>query len=145
MIGRAGRAGKAEKGDSILMCDKKDLVKVEKMLISKIDDTVSVFIKDTTYIKTLILNLIGTKLCKNFDDIHDSSKCMLSRVQQNKFGVNMKKIFVETLKNLLNEGVVIKKSQYTKSNGLLTLSYNLRGTGTNLYGTDFLLVNKLLR
>ncbi|CAG9801302.1 unnamed protein product [Chironomus riparius] len=115
MIGRAGRAGKSEKGDSILMCDKKDFEKVANMLTSKMEDTFSAYLKDTKYVKELIINLIGTGLCKNFEELHDYSKCMLSRVQQDRFDMDMKTIFIDKLKELLEAGQLNQKFQSKKS------------------------------
>lgn len=41
MVGRAGRAGFGEVGESILICEKQDLPKVRKLFISPMDQTLS--------------------------------------------------------------------------------------------------------
>lgn len=143
MIGRAGRVGKADKGDSILICDQKDFHKVRNLLTSKMDDTISAYLRNASHFRALIINLIGTNLCRNFDELHDYSKCMLSRVQQQKFGTNMKTIFTETLKELLNEGLVVQQTQTKKSKLTAIFSYSINGEDKDVFKEDQFSINKL--
>lgn len=41
MVGRAGRAGLGETGESILICEKADLPKIRKLFMSPMDEVVS--------------------------------------------------------------------------------------------------------
>lgn len=71
MVGRAGRAGKCDSGESIVICEPKDLEKLTDLLCSKMDETVSGYVNDTSgkYLKTTILNLIGLKAARSIDDL----------------------------------------------------------------------------
>jgi POLQ-like helicase len=141
MIGRAGRAGKSQKGDSILMCDKKDFQKVANILSTKMNDTVSSYINNACHFQGLIINLIGTGLCKNFEELHDYSKCMLSRVQQDRFDVDMKAIFIQTLNDLLDVSVVSVKFQTKNSKRPPIFTH--QGTETVIHAEDHFEINNL--
>lgn len=69
MIGRAGRAGIDDKGDSILIVDKKDLEKVENLFLC---DTICVSSLCSTSIDdfaSVVLTLISLKIGKNLEEI----------------------------------------------------------------------------
>lgn len=71
MVGRAGRAGKCDSGESIVICSPKDVEKLTDLLCSKMDETVSGFVNDSSgkLLKTTILNFVGLKAAKSIDDL----------------------------------------------------------------------------
>jgi replicative superfamily II helicase len=60
MVGRAGRAGKSETGDSILICSTRDYQMLKNLLCSKMDETVSGFMNDLSgkFMRTVVQNLL---------------------------------------------------------------------------------------
>jgi POLQ-like helicase len=109
MIGRASRAGIVEEGESVLFCSQKDYPKVFEMLTSQMDFTTSVFLERDSVIRTSIVNLFSLKVCKTINELLQFSSCLLAHVQENNHQKNMKEIFIESVKELLIERVIVAK------------------------------------
>lgn len=111
MIGRAGRAGKSETGESILICDPKDYDKLVNLLTSRMDNTTSAYINDTFLFRSLTLDLIGTGLCKSYDDLTEFTKYLLCYVQQELFHEKLNDIVVKAIEDLLIDGAIEPNSK----------------------------------
>lgn len=142
MIGRAGRAGKAETGESILICDQKDYQKLINLLTSRMDSTTSAFIHDKLLFRSLALDLIGTGLCKSYEDLMEFTKYLLCHVQQEQFDDKLSDIIAKTLEELLVERAIVhdfKSLGYQKP----VSKFKLNNEDVFLYPNDELHVSKL--
>ncbi|KAF2076111.1 hypothetical protein CYY_002573 [Polysphondylium violaceum] len=70
MVGRAGRAGIDEFGESILVCDAYNAEKAKKLVVSPIDTLISMIKSDKSFQK-IVLDAISANLAKNIDEILD--------------------------------------------------------------------------
>ncbi|CAG9797215.1 unnamed protein product [Chironomus riparius] len=142
MIGRAGRAGKAETGESILICDQKDYQKLVNLLTSKMDSTTSAFISNKFLFRSLALDLIGTGLCKSYEDLMEFTKYLLCHVQQEQFDDKLSDVIAKSVEELLVEGAIIhnfKSLGYQKP----IAKFKLNNEDVYLFPGDELSVSKL--
>lgn len=142
MIGRAGRAGKAETGESILICDQKDYQKLVNLLTSRMDSTTSAFIGNKLLFRSLALDLIGTGLCKSYEDLMEFTKYLLCHVQQEQFDTTLSDVIAKTIEELLVECAIVhdfKSLGYQKP----VSKFKLNGEDAYLYPSDELHVSKL--
>ncbi|XP_014219348.1 helicase POLQ-like [Copidosoma floridanum] len=114
MIGRAGRAGFGEIGESILICNKSDTDKVRKLLSSKMNDTTSSLHTEVDrginnlIISSVLLSTVTTRL-----SIHELISKTLLQIQEDKLGINVKQIVDKALTQLLNSGILRVKQTNT--------------------------------
>lgn len=109
MIGRAGRAGKSEIGDSILICNRNEEQKVTKLLTSRMDFTVSNFITDPTNFYPMVLNLLSNNLVKNYDGIEEFMTYTLAAVQQVNYDRDVFASVKDVIQGLYMEGAIEHK------------------------------------
>lgn len=145
MVGRAGRAGKCETGESIMICDPKDHEKLTNLLCSKMDETVSGFMQDEKgqLMRTVVLNLIGTKLASSIDDLVEFFKCSLLCVQLERAEKrSLREVIIKGTKELMDEGAL---THISISNGTRFLSFtiNVAGEIQKVFPDDILQVSKL--
>jgi POLQ-like helicase len=146
MVGRAGRAGKVESGESYIICDVKDQDNLRKMLTSQMDHAVSGFANNPSLYSSLLLNLIGTKQCKSYADILEFSKCMLVYIQEKSDAGNVLKTLTETLNDMLKNGTVRIDSYISKNLNIIckyVVNGDVQQNERNLYPDDILNINKL--
>ncbi|XP_035788115.1 helicase POLQ-like [Anopheles albimanus] len=81
MVGRAGRAGFGEKGDSILVCAQRDIPQVCEMLCAPMDLAESSLMEDDrVQFKSLLLSAIGLGICGTRDALQTlASSTLLSQ------------------------------------------------------------------
>lgn len=144
MVGRAGRAGHCESGESILICDPKDNEKMVNLLCSKMDETVSGFVQDESgrLVRTIVLNLIGTKLAHCVDDLVVFFKCSLLAEQIERTDGDLRAKMVKSAKELMIEGAL---SYRTATSGLRHPSFTIKlnGEDQTVYPDDILSVSML--
>ncbi|XP_014224131.1 helicase POLQ-like [Trichogramma pretiosum] len=112
MIGRAGRAGLGEIGESILICSKKDMMLVSDLLRSKMDAATSSLHEDIDRgINNLIISSVLLNIANTRKDIHAIVSKSLLKVQENRLGINVKEIADKALASLLKAGVLRVKQK----------------------------------
>ncbi|XP_073838797.1 mutagen-sensitive 301 [Musca autumnalis] len=104
MIGRAGRAGMGEAGESILISSSRDNVRVGEMLFSPMDKAISSLDYDGKIgLQSLILSAIGMGMASCRADLHRLVQGTLLAVQATQLGVSVttmvKEILCEMFKN----------------------------------------------
>ncbi|XP_078051698.1 mutagen-sensitive 301 [Augochlora pura] len=118
MIGRAGRAGMGNIGDSILLCNKNDLLKVKELLMSKMDDCLSTLnIESERGINNLILNATLFSIAKTRSQLHKLSKRTLLNIQQQRLNVNVKHVADKAITEFLKSGVMKVKQEQSNYKG----------------------------
>uniref|UniRef100_A0A182M9W0 Helicase POLQ-like n=1 Tax=Anopheles culicifacies TaxID=139723 RepID=A0A182M9W0_9DIPT len=108
MVGRAGRAGFGETGDSILICAQRDIPQVCEMLCAPMDVAESALIADDrAQFKSLILSAIGLDLCETRDALQALVRCTLLAQQATRRQIDLEAVTDETIVQLY-QGNAIK-------------------------------------
>lgn len=117
MAGRAGRAGLGETGESILICQKKDISAVCNLLCSPMDEANSTLhADDGNHLKNLILSSIGLGICQTRNDVQKFMNKTLLALQAERLGVNLRLLTDKTLQALYRENAIKAKSDACKKN-----------------------------
>lgn len=110
MVGRAGRAGQSDHGESILLCNIKDIPRIKELLISPMDELKSsLAIEDTYGLQSYIISCIGLRLAKNRDELLKAVQRTLLYIQANRLEVNIEDRIDKILKKLFEEGALTSK------------------------------------
>lgn len=144
MIGRAGRAGKCETGESIMICDPRDHEKLSNLLCSKMDETQSAFLQDESgeRLRTVVLNLLGTKITKSIDELVQFFKCSLLYVQLSRTDHKIREKMVKSVKLLIEEGAIIF-IKATDGRRYASFVIKINGVDQEVYPDDNLEVSKI--
>lgn len=144
MVGRAGRAGKCDTGESILICDPRDHQKLTHLLCSKMDETISGFVQDESekLLRAVVLNLLGTGLAHSIDDLVEFFKCTLLSVQAHRTDSNLRAKMVKSVKTLIDEHAL---TFVTVTNGDRYESFRVKicGEDVPVYPDDLIEVRKI--
>ncbi|KAK2579380.1 hypothetical protein KPH14_003244 [Odynerus spinipes] len=107
MIGRAGRAGFGNIGESILICKSHELLQVRELLMSKMDDSLSTLhIEKDKGINNLILSAILLSIATTPTELYNLVAMSLLGVQQKRLHIDLQKIMNETIDDLLQNGIL---------------------------------------
>ncbi|ETN64346.1 DNA polymerase theta [Anopheles darlingi] len=108
MVGRAGRAGFGEKGDSILVCAQRDIPQVCEMLCSPMDLAESSLMEDDrVQFKSLLLSAIGLGICGTRDALQTLASSTLLSQQAERRQLELRTITDEVIVQLY-QGNAIK-------------------------------------
>ncbi|CAH0386882.1 unnamed protein product [Bemisia tabaci] len=107
MIGRAGRAGFNEDGESFLLCQKNDALKIMTLLNSQINSCDSQ-LKETNAFPSLILSAVGLGLVSSPDDIKLFFNNTLFHAQ-NDLDADFDGFLEKSIKDLLDVGALQTK------------------------------------
>ncbi|KAH0554790.1 helicase POLQ-like isoform X2 [Cotesia glomerata] len=133
MIGRAGRAGMAEKGESILICKQSDIPKVRELLKSKIEDCVSsLSSEENRGINNLILSSVMLSLVKTRIQIHDLVNSSLLKIQASQLNIDIKKITDDAIKNLIKTKALQVDNKLMKANMTIGIQSQLPAESTDV-------------
>ncbi|CAL7945074.1 unnamed protein product [Xylocopa violacea] len=113
MVGRAGRAGMGNIGESILICKSIQLEQVIELLKSKMDDSLSTLHLDKDRgLNNLILSAILLSIARTRFELHKIANRTLLNVQQKRLNVNIKEIVDKTIIELLKASVIKVKREH---------------------------------
>ncbi|XP_065359791.1 helicase POLQ-like [Calliphora vicina] len=107
MIGRAGRAGMGEAGESILISSSRDNVRVGEMLFSPMDKAISSLdYQGRIGLQTLILSAIGLGLASCRADLHRLVQGSLLAVQSTQLGISVDSMVKQILREMFKNKVL---------------------------------------
>ncbi|XP_055856118.1 helicase POLQ-like isoform X1 [Episyrphus balteatus] len=137
MVGRAGRAGMGDAGESILICASKDNIRVGEMLFSPMDKVLSSLDhNDGIGLQTLILSSIGLGLADCLQDLINLNKNTLMSVQSEKSGVSVRALITSILRQMFKHKVLqlkdTTKGSSPNSSDILTTQEMRETTSANL-------------
>ena len=122
MIGRAGRAGIDTSGESIMIVDKRDKDKVLNMINAPLESCHSSLLHDSGQgLRSLVLSLIGLKVCNSLEDINlftlktllavqncsQGNKTLLEKINENVDAL-VKLRLVTKLDSTVNDGTTVE-------------------------------------
>ncbi|XP_055384286.1 helicase POLQ-like isoform X2 [Condylostylus longicornis] len=107
MIGRAGRAGLGETGESILILSSKDNYKVGQMLSSPMDNVISAM-TDNNYVglENLVLSAIGLKISSSYENLLELVSCTLLATQKDRFEIKIPELISKILKSMFKKKIL---------------------------------------
>lgn len=111
MVGRAGRAGFGEAGDSVMICAPRDNQRVMELLCSRMDDVVSHMYADgAKALRTLFVSAIGLGLATCRKELTELTAATLLAVQAERLELDVDQVTKEVLKDLvINQAVTVKQ------------------------------------
>lgn len=143
MIGRAGRAGKSEIGDSIMICNRNDHQQVISLLTSRMEFTISNYIIDPSNFYSMILNLISNKLVNTYNGIENFLQYTFAYVQRDNYNRDVFACIKDVIIELYLNGAIDHRF---KSSGLsepVVQFKNDEGKNIAIYPDDELAISKV--
>lgn len=117
MVGRAGRAGFGENGESILICTARDNQQVTQLLCSPMDEVISqMATANSTALDTLILSSIGLNIANTRTELQKVLKKTLYSAQSQRLGYDTVKTTDDIISKLLKaKSITLDANQTDKS------------------------------
>lgn len=110
MVGRAGRAGFGESGDSILICAERDNERVMELLCSPMEEVASqMHVDDARALRTLFLSAVGLGIATCRKDLVRLASTTLTAVQAERLQINIEQLTNGVIKNLVVAKVLMPK------------------------------------
>ncbi|XP_022231027.2 helicase POLQ-like [Drosophila obscura] len=107
MVGRAGRAGLGEAGESILIAQSRDNLQVGQMLFSPMDKALSsLYQQEAVGLQSLILSVIGLNLAECRRDLNRLVNSTLLAVQANILEVAVDELVLRILREMFKNKVL---------------------------------------
>lgn len=107
MVGRAGRAGLSEVGQSILICEKRDIDRVRLLLNAPMDETISQLSNNNWKgLKSLILSCIALDIQNTRKGLTKVAYQTLMSVQENRWEITPKAATDKAITELFKQGAL---------------------------------------
>lgn len=111
MIGRAGRAGFGESGESILICAERDNAQVTQLLCSPMDEACSqMHLNEGRALCSLVLSAVGLNLATTRTELQSLAKHTLMHVQAERSDLNVAKMIDDKITKLIRSKALQAKS-----------------------------------
>ncbi|XP_063972884.1 helicase POLQ-like [Diachasmimorpha longicaudata] len=102
MVGRAGRAGLGEVGESIILCKRAEIPKIQMMLTAKMDDCLSTLhIEIDRGLNNLLLSSVMLSLANNRAELYKLVSMSLLGIQSCRLNANVKEIVDRAIVSLI--------------------------------------------
>lgn len=119
MIGRAGRAGFGDSGESILICSTNDSIRVTELLFSPMDEVISQLpLNDGKALSALVLSAVGLDLASSRTEIQELFQFTLLHLQAERLQIDIVQLIDEQICKLFKSKVLkISKQSEDNENG----------------------------
>ncbi|NWQ78366.1 HELQ Helicase, partial [Columbina picui] len=148
MIGRAGRAGIDEAGESILIVQEKDRHLVQDLVSSPLENCYSNLLLELTKgMQSLLLSLVGLKIAVTHEEVNNFMCSTLLGVQQQLLSKekSLSEIVKDGLENLIEKGLLKGRISEKDHNSKCTLAVTPLGKATYKGSIDLAYCNLLYR
>jgi POLQ-like helicase len=132
MIGRAGRAGMGDVGESILICPPRDNINVNNLILSSMDDAnSSMHSRQNLGFRNLMLSAIGLGIATTRNELVRLGAQTLLAVQAHKLGQNVKRLTDGMIKMLYQmQALTTKEAAAEQRQALKFCDVSVRIEGT---------------
>ncbi|NWH62847.1 HELQ Helicase, partial [Geococcyx californianus] len=148
MIGRAGRAGIDNAGESILIAQEKDKHLVQDLVHSPLEDCYSNLLLELAKgMQSLLLSLVGLKIAVTYEEIDNFMHGTLLGVQQQLLSKekSLSEIIKDGLENLIEKGLLKGRTSEEDHNSKCKLTVTPLGKATYKGSIDLAYCNLLYR
>ncbi|XP_048481986.1 helicase POLQ-like [Plutella xylostella] len=116
MVGRAGRAGHCDTGESILICSERDWQSFRPVLSGAMSPTRSALGSNRGALSSLLLSAVALRLADTRPRLRELLGSTLMSVQAESLNININQICDETILSLLQDGAIEVAKKTTQPN-----------------------------